>query len=140
MDRKFILTALGYAIVGLLLGIHMAMSGKHVQHVTHAHIMLLGFVVSFAYGVCHKLWLGNTISRLAVTQYYLHQAGVIVLLAGLYLMYGNDVDQQLIGPVLGIASLLVLSALVMMKVLFIQQAGRDREPGATASAQASTSS
>lgn len=55
MDRKFILTAFGYAILGLALGIHMAASKDHGQFVTHAHIMLVGFVLSFIYGLCHKL-------------------------------------------------------------------------------------
>lgn len=140
MDKKFVLTALGYGVIGLLLGIHMAMSENHVQHVTHAHIMLLGFVVSFVYGICHKVWLGGPGRRLASVQYYLHQAGVIVLLVGLYLMYGNYIEKQLIGPVLGVAALLVLAAMVMMKVLFIQATRADREPGPASPAQAGTSS
>ena len=59
MDRKYILTAFGYAILGLALGIYMAASKNHGQHVTHAHIMLIGFLLSFIYGLCHKLWLNN---------------------------------------------------------------------------------
>lgn len=55
MDRKFIISALCYAILGMCLGIYMAKSGVHGHRVTHAHIMLAGFVVSFIYGLCHKL-------------------------------------------------------------------------------------
>lgn len=133
MDRKFVLTALGYAIVGLLLGIHMAMSKNHGQLVTHAHIMLLGFVVSFVYGLCHKLWLGNTTKMLAVIQYYLHQVGALVLLVGLFLLYGNHVDAGVLDPILGIASILVLVGVVLMKVLFIQgtSPGSGRRRGGT---------
>ena len=50
MDRKYVLTGLGYALLGLLLGIHMAATKNHGQLVTHAHIMLLGFVVSINCG------------------------------------------------------------------------------------------
>lgn len=124
MDRKFISTALGYAIVGLALGIHMAMSKNHGQHVTHAHIMLLGFVVTFVYGLCHKLWLGESSGKLAVVQYYVHQVGVVVLLAGLFLLYGNYAAPAAVEPVMGIASILVLAGMVMMKVLFIKAARR----------------
>ena len=60
MDRKFVLTGLGYAILGLLLGIYMAASKNHGQLVAHAHIILVGFVVSFVYGVCHKLGWATT--------------------------------------------------------------------------------
>lgn len=124
MDRKFIVTALIYAILGLALGIHMAMTQNHSQHVTHAHIMLLGFVVSFIYALCHKLWLDNSRNMMAVIQYYVHQVGIIVLLVGLFLLYGNHIREELIGPVLGAASLLVLVGMILMTILFAQSGRR----------------
>ena len=120
MDRKFVLTGLGYAIVGLALGIYMAASNNHGQLVTHAHIMLLGFVVSFVYGVCHKLWLNNSTSKLAMVQFYIHQLGTLFLLTGLFLLYGQFVDAEAIEPVLSIASVVVLVGLILMKILFIR--------------------
>lgn len=120
MDRKFVMTGLGYAIAGLVLGIYMAASKNHGQLVTHAHIMLLGFVVSFVYGVCHKLWLNNSTSRLAMVQYYVHQVGTLFLLTGLFLFYGRLVDITVIEPVLSIASMVVLAGLILMKILFIK--------------------
>lgn len=120
MDRKFVLTGLGYAIAGLALGIFMAASKNHGQFVTHAHIMLIGFVVSFLYGVCHKLWLNNSTSKLAVAQFYIHQAGTFVLLVGLFLYYGKFVALETIDPVLGAGSVTVFVGLVLMKILFIK--------------------
>lgn len=120
MDKKFVLTGLGYAIVGLALGIFMAASKDHGQLVTHAHIMLIGFVVSFIYGLCHKLWLNNSTSKLAVTQYYVHQVGTLVVLIGLFLYYGKFVSIETIDPVLAISSIAVFAGMVMMKVLFIK--------------------
>lgn len=120
MDRQFIMTALGYAVIGMLLGIHMAASQNHMQHVTHAHVLLLGFVVSFVYGLCHKLWLGNTTSRLARIQFWLHQAGVAVMSVGLFLLYGNFVEGPKLEPFLATSSFLVLGAVILMKVLFIR--------------------
>jgi hypothetical protein len=120
MDRKFIMTGFVYAIVGLILGIHMAASKNHGQMVTHAHIMLLGFVVSFLYGVTHKLWFGNVVSKLATVQYYVHQVGTLTLLTGLFLYYGRIVSIETIDPVLAIASMVVLIGLVLMTVLFFQ--------------------
>ena len=114
------MTALGYAIIGLALGIFMAASKNHGQLVTHAHIMLVGFVVSFAYGLCHKLWLNNTTSGLAVAQYYIHQAGTLGLVIGLFLFYGRFVEEATIDPVLGVASVTVFVGVVLMKVLFIK--------------------
>jgi len=120
MDRKFVLTSLGYAILGLALGIFMAASHNHGQLVTHAHIMLIGFVVSFIYGLCHKLWLNNTTSKLAVAQFYIHQVGTFVIVIGLFLYYGQFVTLETIDPLLAAASITVFVGLVLMKVLFIQ--------------------
>lgn len=120
MDKKFILTALGYAIIGMALGIFMAASKDHGHMVTHAHIMLIGFVVSFIYGLCHKLWLNNTASKLATAQFYIHQVGTIGVVVGLFLLYGKHIALETIDPVLAVASITVFTGMVLMKVLFIQ--------------------
>jgi peptidoglycan/LPS O-acetylase OafA/YrhL len=120
MDRKYVATGLGFGILGLLLGIYMAASHNHGQLVTHAHIMLVGFVVSFVYGVCHKLWLGNNESGLARIQFYLHVVGAIGITIGLYLLYGGIVAPENIEPVLSISSIAVLIGMILMKVLFVR--------------------
>src|SRR5690606_40908640 len=113
MDRKFVLCSLGYAIVGLVLGIVMAASKDHGKLVSHAHIMLVGFVVSFIYGLCHKLWLNNISSGLAVAQFYIHQFGAALMSLGLFLLYGNYVAAELIDPVLAVSSLAVLIGMIL---------------------------
>ncbi|MEP1742651.1 MAG: TonB-dependent receptor [Kangiellaceae bacterium] len=120
MDRKYIMTSLGYGIVGLVLGIYMAASKNHGHMVTHAHIMLVGFVVSFIYALCFKLWLNNSESKLAKAQYYLHQVGSLGLVIGLYLMYGNYISLETLDPILAISSIAVLISMILMKVLFIK--------------------
>ena len=120
MDRKYVLTGLGYALVGLALGIYMAASKNHGQLVTHAHIMLLGFVVSFIYGLIHKLWLNNITSSLSVAQFYIHQVGTFILLVGLFLLYGKYIDEKLIDPILAISSVTVFIGVLLMKILFIK--------------------
>lgn len=120
MDRKFILTSLIYAILGLALGIFMAASKDHGHLVTHAHIMLIGFVVSFIYGLCHKLWLNNLISKLSVSQFYIHQIGTLGVVIGLFLLYGNYVSLEAIDPYLALFSITVFIGMVLMTVLFIQ--------------------
>jgi len=45
-DKKYVVWALSYAAVGLVLGIYMAATHNHAELVTHAHILLIGFVVS----------------------------------------------------------------------------------------------
>lgn len=120
MDRKFIITALAYAIIGMCLGIYMAKSGDHGHRVSHAHIMLAGFVVSFIYGLCHKLWLPGASGALVQAQFWLHQVGVLMMSLGLFLLYGQHIAVETIDPMLAISSLMLLLGMVLMLVLFIR--------------------
>ena len=120
MDRKFILMGLGFALLGLVLGMYMAESGNHGQFVTHAHIMLVGFVMPIIYGIIYKLWLAAPGARMAAAQYWLHLAGSIVMFIGLFLLYGQFIEEAVIGPVLGIGSTAVVVSLILMKILFIK--------------------
>ncbi len=120
MDKKFILTSFIYAILGLALGIYMAASKNHGHLVTHTHILLIGFVVSFIYGLCHKLWLDNLISKLSVTQFYVHQVGTLGAVIGLFLYYGNFVSLETIDPFLALFSITIFTGMILMTVLFIR--------------------
>lgn len=120
MDKKYILSSLVYAVLGMTLGIYMAATKNHGEYVTHAHILLAGFVVSFIYGLCHKLWLNNNTSRLAQVQFYLHQLGVAFMSAGLFLLYGGFMPLETLDPILGLSSIAVLIGMVLMTILFFQ--------------------
>jgi hypothetical protein len=114
LDRRFLLCGFAYAIAGMGLGIYMAASHNHSLFVAHAHILLVGFVVSFIYTLIHKLWLAGARARLAVFQFDLHQLGALVISVGLVLLYGGVVPEPTIGPLLGLASLGMLVAAVLM--------------------------
>ena len=124
MDRKFVISALCYALLGMVLGIHMAASKDHGQFVTHAHIMLVVFVVSFIYALCHRLWLDNPSGRLVSVQFYLHQLGALVMSAGLYLLYGRLLPPERVDPLLAASSLAVLIAMGIMLVLLMRHRSR----------------
>ncbi len=119
-DRKFLVWSLCYAVAGMCLGIFMAASHNHTQHVTHAHILLIGFIVSLVYGVIHKLWLGDSTPGLAKAQFMVHQAGAAVISVGLLLLYGNVVPLAQIDPVLAIASLTVLAGALLMLIMVLK--------------------
>jgi tetrahydromethanopterin S-methyltransferase subunit C len=113
-DRKYLVWALGYVALGMGLGIFMAASHNHAQHVTHAHILLVGFVVSLIYAVIHKLWLGEKPPRLAKLQFIAHQVGAVTMFGGLFLLFGNIVPETQLDPVLATASIAVFSAALLM--------------------------
>jgi hypothetical protein len=120
MDRKFIITAFVYAIVGMSLGIFMAASKNHIQFVTHAHILLAGFVVSFIYALTHKLWLDNSSGLLSKIKFYVHQVGIFLMSLGLFLLYGGIVAAETIDPMLAFSSFAVLAGMILMVLLFFK--------------------
>ncbi len=120
MDKKYIIIALSYALVGLILGSVMAATKNHGQMVTHAHIMLLGFVTTFSYGLCYKLWITNSSTKVAKSQFVLHQLGTILMLSGLYMMYGNLIENHKIEALMGISSVAVILGLILMIYQLIQ--------------------
>jgi hypothetical protein len=117
MDRAYILSGLSYAILGGLLGVYMASTHNHIQHVTHAHIMLVGFVISFVYGLCHKLWLSNTSCILAKIQFFLHQGAAVTMLLGLFVSYGQYVPYNQVEAILIATTFVVLIAMLLMLIL-----------------------
>jgi hypothetical protein len=123
-DRRFLVLALAYAVAGMALGNWMGASHDHVQKVTHAHILLVGFVVSLAYALIHKLWLHQASAVLCRVQFVAHQAGAAAMAIGLYLMFGNLVPEERIGPVLGMGSAAVLVGAVLMLVMVLRSPTR----------------
>ena len=118
-DRQYLIWALGYVATGMCLGIFMAASHNHAQHVTHAHILLVGFVLSLGYGIIHKLWLGHTNPVIARIQFIVHQAAAVMMFTGLFLLYGNVAPESQLDPILGIASITVVAgALLMLYMVF----------------------
>ena len=122
-DRKYLMWALGYLLVGLALGIYMSASHDRTQGGTHTHLLLVGAVLSFIYAVIHRLWLGGASSSLAGMQFLLHQAGTVVMLAALFLLLGKVVPGPQAGPVIGIASVAVFVAAVLMLVMVRKSGG-----------------
>jgi len=121
VEKKYILSSFIYGLLGLVLGIYMAATKNHGQMVTHAHVMLLGFVVSFIYGVSFKLWIKNTSSKLAVLQFTLHQVGTLGLLTGLFLLYGQQIVAEKLTVLLSSSSIVVLIAMILMLIQFVSE-------------------
>lgn len=123
-DRKYLIWALGYAAAGMGLGIYMAASRNHGEFVTHAHILLVGFVTSLIYAVIHRLWLSAPSSALATIQFVLHQAGCLAMFAGLLLLYGRAASEDQLSPLLGPAAVAVILGVLLMLVMVLQAQAR----------------
>src|SRR5215469_986665 len=99
LDTRFLIWALSFAVVGLALGIYMGASHNHAELATHAHILLVGFVISFVYGMIHRLWLDQPSRGLANVQFVLHQAAAVTMSLALFLMYANMLPESTVGPI-----------------------------------------
>jgi hypothetical protein len=120
LDKKYLVWSLSFATVGLALGIFMAATNNHSELVAHAHILMIGFVLSFIYGMIHKLWLVQPSRAVANFQFGLHQLSAIVISVGLFLLYGNLVSSSKLEALLSVASLGVLLAMLLMVYMVIR--------------------
>lgn len=112
--RNFFILAILYALCGMALGIHMGMSGDHVQAPTHAHVMLAGWVTSALFSFFYHLFPSAGQKTLATVHFWLTAASGILLVASLYLlMSGNEAME----PVLGIASIGFLLGMILFAVI-----------------------
>jgi hypothetical protein len=120
LDRRFLVWALSFAAVGLCLGIYMAASHNHGELVAHAHILLIGFVLSLVYGIIHKLWLDKPNRIVANVQFVVHQASAVTVSVGLFLFYGGFAPGPVMEPILGVSSSGVLLGMLLMLYMVVR--------------------
>lgn len=118
--RNFFILAIAYGIVGMLLGLHMAMSQDHTQMPTHAHTMVLGWLMSAVFAFFYHLFPETGRTLLAKIHFALTAAAGVILLVTLYMFMAGNIA---IEPVLGLASIafflgMLLFAWVAKPVLF----------------------
>ncbi len=100
--RNFFTLAVLYSLIGMTLGLHMAVSHDHAQVATHAHIMVLGWLMSAVFGFFYHLVPAAGGSRLASIHFWLSGISSAVMLFGLFMLFGGNPG---IEPVLAVASL-----------------------------------
>ena len=122
-DKGFLICGLLFGVAGLVLGIYMAASQNHAQFVTHAHTLLIGFVLSLIYAVIHRLWLDRPQRTIATVQFLLHQTAAVVVSVGLFLAFGGYFPIGRLEPILGAASIGVLVALLLMLYMVLRSGG-----------------
>ncbi|MGF9757115.1 hypothetical protein AAII07_18075 [Microvirga sp. 0TCS3.31] len=117
-----------FVIAGMAMGIGMAMTQNHAIMPAHAHLNLLGWVSLFLFGIYYERRPALDMSRLAMIQVVLWSIGTVVLTIAVAAIHlGYDAAD----PVAGLASLLVLAAM-MMFAYFVFRPVRDLAPGPAA--------
>jgi cbb3-type cytochrome oxidase subunit 1 len=108
--RNFFTLAIVYAVVGMALGLSMAASHDHSQMPTHAHIMVLGWVMSSVFAFFYQLVPAARASRLAPVHFWLTAASGVVFMAGLYMLMGGNTS---IEPLVAVSSMIFFAALLL---------------------------
>ena len=100
--KWFMTTAIIYGLLGMLLGLHMAITQDHGQRPTHAHIMVIGWVSFFLFGLFY-LHFGRSVRQwLAVMHFVIAEVSLLGLTVGLWLLYSGETQYE---PVAAISSI-----------------------------------
>ena len=108
VSRNFMLLGTAFLIIGLVIGMYMGGSGDHSLAASHAHINLLGFVLSVLFALTYRAYPVMTEGRLAGIHFWLHLAGAILLNLMLFLMLAQVISEAAMVPLAPISELLVL--------------------------------
>ncbi|MFB3852711.1 MAG: cytochrome-c oxidase [Vicinamibacterales bacterium] len=98
-----------YLVTSLVVGVFMAATHNHALASVHSHIGVLGWATMALTGLAYLVVPGLASSRLAAAHFWLHNAGLPVMLGALaFLVQTGDTRAE---PVIAIGSILVLVAL-----------------------------
>jgi hypothetical protein len=87
--KAFFATAVVYGILGMALGLAMAIGHDHAELPTHAHIMVAGWLSFAVFGFFYHL-MGEGVPRwLGLAHLWLAQISTAVMIAGLFLYYAG---------------------------------------------------
>ncbi|MGO4855598.1 hypothetical protein [Phaeovulum sp. W22_SRMD_FR3] len=113
LDRVYVRTGLVWLVLGMVYGIYLGITDQLNLANSHAHAGLLGFVTSCLFGLLHRNWPGMRLGKLAQPQYWIYQAGVVLLVAGKMV-----VDMGGTPGLAAFGSLVVVLGTVLMIVMF----------------------
>ncbi|HEV7317699.1 MAG TPA: hypothetical protein VGO04_03700 [Ensifer sp.] len=119
LAQLYFKTAIIFLIIGLLMGLHMAISQDHAATPAHAHTNLLGWVTMAIFGVYYALNPAKAERRLALVQYYVYTSGVAVLVPSLYLMTTGNPE---IEPIVAAASIVAFLGVLLFAVIIFTSA------------------
>lgn len=114
--RNFFTMAVIYSLLGMTLGLSMAMSQDHSQIPTHAHIMVLGWLMSAVFAFFYHLVPAARASRLASIHFWLAALSSLGMFIGLFGLYGGNPS---IEPLLAVSAVAYFAATILFAYIAI---------------------
>ena len=113
IDRWFILMAVAYALVGMVLGLWMGAQQDYSQVPVHAHLNLVGWASMALFGLLYRSYPGLAKSKLARWQFILMAVGAPIMFTGIPIAHSGG------SPLIAIiGSVLVVAAFAKFLVIF----------------------
>lgn len=117
MANRFLRISAVWLFAGVVLGTYMGVTHDHMDKQIHVHGNLLGWASCALFGAFHRLWPSASESTGARVHFWLHNIGLLTLVAGLAMASRASATA---GPLLGTGSLF----LVMASAVFLHIAWR----------------
>ena len=113
-DRSYIIVGLIWLLIGTVFGAWLGAT-QHMNFAeSHAHLNLLGFVVSTLFGLIYWAYPKLANSKLALWQFITYEVGIVILLLGKVMV---DADGTAT-PLLSIGSSVTIIGVALMLYLF----------------------
>lgn len=97
--KGFFTAAIIYGVLGMLLGLFMAITQNHGEMPTHAHTMVIGWLSFSIFGFFYHLF-GKSVSRvISLIHIWMAQCALIGLIIGLLLVYSGKPEYEPIAAV-----------------------------------------
>ncbi|MGN6582517.1 MAG: hypothetical protein ACTHJV_02300 [Rhizobiaceae bacterium] len=125
IDETYLMLSLLWLIAGMVFGIWLGASAHFGFAESHAHMALVGFVVSAIFGMMYRFYPTMKQSRLATWQLWIYQLGAVLLVAGKITVDAGG------GPALVIVgSLVILAGVLLMLYVFATKRAEAASPAA----------
>lgn len=115
LASRFFASALIYAVLGMALGLVMGMTEDHAQMPTHAHILVVGWVSFALFGFFYHLFPAAASNRLAAVHFWLAEASLLILLAGLVQIFAGRAEAGT--PFAAAGSIGLLSSMILFAII-----------------------
>lgn len=107
-----------FALIGAVLGSHMAGSGSYAFRPIHAHILVVGWLSIFAFSVFYKVFRVNVSTKIAAAHTWTAIIGVIGLTVGMW-MQTLELSRGLqLGVYIGGGTILLISFVLFLLITF----------------------
>jgi cbb3-type cytochrome oxidase subunit 1 len=122
VSRGFLVIGPIYLAIGIMLGSYMGATNDHALLPVHAHLNLLGFTLMMVFGLAYHLLPEAGGSGLARVHFWLHQAGTLVIIVMITLLFSGKIGETAMFPVEPIAELAVLVGVLIFALAMFRHA------------------